>query len=452
MAVDDRRLAGLAPPASAATDARWVLALLFAANLLNFYDRTIPAIVVEPLKLEFSLSDADIGLLSAAFTVVYAVFGVPLGRLADRTSRRVILVAGLVVWSLLTAATGVAGGFFALVVVRLLLGVGEASFAPAANSLVADLYPSDRRARATGLLQLGLPVGLVLAYFTVGAITEAFGTWRAAFFIAAVPGLVVAGLLAFIREPTRGATEVTRTVEVGVGASNPAHPIRAVLRIRTIWWLVLAGVGAQVAFYAVATFSVPLFQRYFGTSLAVGGMLTGITIGVTGLIGLTVGGRLADRASRRSPAARVRTGAIALLLAVPLTLGAFLFDANLLGLFVLVFSAGWVLQYLYFTAAYPAIADVVVPRLRGTAVSLWLAASYLLGGALGPLAAGSLSDHFARSAVELTAQQASAHGLHLSLMIVIPAGLVVAAIGLLGAARHVTRENSAMQAALHGTR
>lgn len=377
-----------APP-----DARLILVLLFAADLLNFYDRTIPSIVIEPLKAEFSLSDGEIGLLSAAFTVVYALVGIPLGRLADRTSRRVILVAGLTAWSLLTAATGLAGSFVLLVIIRLLVGVGEASFAPAANSMIADLYPSDRRARATGLLQLGLPVGLVLAFFTVGGITEAFGTWRAAFFVAAVPGLIVAALLVFMREPLRGASETIASLPVPTG-----RPFRRVLRIGTMWWLIFAGVGAQIASYAVATFSVPLFQRHFGTSLAVGGMLTGVTIGLTGLVGLLIGGRIADRASRRSPAGRVYTGAVGLVLAVPLTLGAFLLGADTLGVFVTLFYFGWLLQYLYFTAAYPAIADVVEPGLRATAISIYLAASYLLGGALGPVFAGGLSDHFAAPA------------------------------------------------------
>ncbi|MGX6602954.1 spinster family MFS transporter [Micromonosporaceae bacterium Da 78-11] len=412
-----------------ANGARWILVLLFAANLLNFYDRTIPAIVVEPIKAEFGLSDAQIGLLSAAFTVVYAVVGIPLGRLADRSSRRVVLAVGLTVWSLLTAATGLAGTFVLLLIVRLLVGVGEASFAPAANSLVADLYPPDRRARATGLLQLGLPVGLVLAFFTVGGITDTFGSWRAAFLIAAVPGLIVAGLLAVIREPARGASETTAVTMD-----------KRLLRIPTLRWLILGGIGAQIASYAVATFSVPLFQRYFGTSLATGAVLTGVTIGLTGLVGLLVGGRIADRAGRSSPAGRVRVGAIAVLLAVPVTLVAFLFGADRIGAFVLVFSLGWLLQYLYFTSAYPAIADVVGPHLRGTAVSVYLAASYLLGGALGPVFAGALSDHFSAGTTGMTADEASAHGLHLSLMIVIPAGLLVAAIGLFGAARHVNRD------------
>lgn len=159
------------------------------------------------------------------------------------------------------------------------------------------------------------------------------------------------------------------------------------------------------------------------------------------------GGRIADRASRRSAAGRVYVGAFALLLAAPLTLGALLLGEEQVALFVIVFSVGWLLQYAYYTAAYPAIADVVGPRLRGTAVSIYLAASCLLGGAVGPVLAGALSDRFAAAATDLTASEAAAYGLRLSLTIVIPASLLLAAAGLLGAARHVIRDQARMHAA-----
>lgn len=419
-----------------------ILVLLFAANLLNFYDRAIPAIVIEPLKAEFTLTDTDVGVVTGAFTVVYAIFGIPLGRLADRTSRKMIIVVGLLGWSLATAATGLVGGFLSLLIVRMLVGVGEASFAPAANSMVADLYAAQRRARATALLQLGLPLGMVLAFFTVGAITEVSGTWRTAFFLAAVPGLVVAALLMFVREPERGAAEIAPLPTL---VQDKAF--RQVLRIPTLWWLIVAGIGAQIASYAVATFSVPLFQRYFGTSLATGSMLTGVIIGLTGLAGLVIGGRIADQASRRSPASRVYSGAIALSLATPLTFFALLLGPEAVGWFVLLFGAGWLLQYLYFTSAYPALADVVQPRLRATAISVFFACFYLLGGFAGPVIAGALSDAFAAAATDLPPARAAAEGLSLSLLIVIPSGLLLTAIGLFGAASRVTADNKKMLAA-----
>ncbi|HCN46304.1 MAG TPA: MFS transporter, partial [Pseudomonas sp.] len=188
-----------------AANAWRILFLLFLANLFNFFDRTIPAIVIEPIRLEWHLSDMQIGLIGTAFTLVYAIAGLPLGRLADTGSRSKVMGWGLTVWSGLTAVNGMVGSFWSFLLVRMGVGIGEASYAPAANSLIGDLFPAERRARAMGIFMLGLPLGLLLAFFTIGAMVQYFGSWRAPFFIAAVPGLLLAIFMFFIREPARGA-------------------------------------------------------------------------------------------------------------------------------------------------------------------------------------------------------------------------------------------------------
>ncbi|NQD95744.1 MFS transporter, partial [Pseudomonas sp. CrR25] len=195
-------------PHSPQTAHAWrILFLLFLANLFNFFDRSIPAIIIEPIRLEWSLSDLQLGLIGTAFTIVYAIAGVPLGRLADTGARRKIMGWGLLAWSGLTAVNGMAWSFWSFLLVRMGVGIGEASYAPAANSLIGDLFPPHKRARAMGLFMLGLPLGLLLAFFSIGAMVEAFDSWRAPFFIAAVPGLVLALFMFFIREPQRGAAE-----------------------------------------------------------------------------------------------------------------------------------------------------------------------------------------------------------------------------------------------------
>lgn len=169
--------------ATQAANAWRVLFLLFLANLFNFFDRTIPAIIVEPIRLEWHLSDFQLGLLGTAFTLVYAFAGLPLGRMADNGSRKKLMGCGLAVWSGLTAVNGMVGSFWTFLLVRMGVGIGEASYAPAANSLIGDLFPAHRRARAMGLFMLGLPLGLLLAFFTIGAMVKAFDSWRAPFFI-----------------------------------------------------------------------------------------------------------------------------------------------------------------------------------------------------------------------------------------------------------------------------
>jgi MFS family permease len=427
-----------------ASNAWRLLGLLFLANTFNFYDRAIPSIIAEPLKLEFDLSDLDLGLLTGAFTVVYALCGIPLGRLADRAPRGRIMGYGLAVWSLLTAATGAAWNYTSLLLARLGVGIGEASYAPAANSMIADLFPANKRARAFGVFQLGLPVGLILAFFTVGAIVDAFDSWRAPLFLAAIPGLILAVLLFTMREPLRGASEATQ-----VNLEPVDHPFRRILRVPTMWALIVAGIGANIAAYAVNSFAVPYFMRYFGLSLTTSAMLVGVVVGISGLIGLLAGGWLADKADGHSVQARVMLGAVGTLVAAALSFVALRAGADAVAFFVIVFSIGWTLQYLYYTSAYPAVADVIEPRMRATAVAVFFAAFYLLGGATGPVIVGALSDHFAAEFLATTpgATRAAANaiGLHDSLLAIVPVALVVASIGLFVATRTVCRDNARMK-------
>src|SRR5579872_4569838 len=169
----------------------FALGVLFTINLLNFYDRQIGGAVNEPVAKEWSLTFAQLGNLAMAFTLIYAIVGVPLGRLADRTSRTRILSGGVAIWSVLTAASGLTWSYSSMFVTRLGVGVGEASCAPAANSLVGDLFPPRQRGRALAVFMLGLPLGIFLSSAISGAVAQRAG-WRAAFYIACLPGLVCA--------------------------------------------------------------------------------------------------------------------------------------------------------------------------------------------------------------------------------------------------------------------
>ncbi|MBU3057002.1 spinster family MFS transporter [Pseudomonas indica] len=433
------------PPQAA--NAWRILCLLFLANLFNFFDRTIPAIIIEPIRMEWSLSDFQIGLIGTAFTIIYAIAGVPLGRLADTGARRKIMGWGLAAWSGLTAINGLAWNFWSFLLVRMGVGVGEASYAPAANSLIGDLFPAHRRARAMGIFMLGLPLGLLLAYFTIGAMVKAFDSWRAPFFIAAVPGLVLALFMFFIKEPQRGAAEAVKS------ASTPVDkPVRKVLAIRTFWWLVIAGLTFNFATYACNSFMVPMLQRYFLLSLQQAALATGVIVGVTGLVGLTLGGWVADRLHLKNERGRLLFGAFSMFVASVAT-GFALFSGRIeIGLFVTVFSIGWLFSYNFYTCVYTSIQDVVEPRLRATAMALFFAGLYLLGGGLGPVVVGLLSDHFAQAAmsaagaVEMT-EAFKAVGLH-DAMYLIPAALFLAMLCLVQAARSFGRDAANMRAGL----
>ena len=187
----------------------FALFVLFAINTMNFFDRQILGAVGESVRKEFELSDSALGALGTAFTLLYAFVGVPLGRLADRIGRKGILSAGVFVWSLLTVGSGLAQNFWQIFVLRLGVGVGEASCAPAANSLIGDLFPANWRAKAVSIFMLGLPIGIALSFALSGTITKNYG-WRSAFLVAGIPGILCAIAVFFIKEPNREACGIAR--------------------------------------------------------------------------------------------------------------------------------------------------------------------------------------------------------------------------------------------------
>ena len=183
--------------------------VLVGINTMNFFDRQVLSAVQEKIRKDWNLSDTELGWLGTAFILLYAVVGVPLGRLADRWNRRWLLAAGVALWSAMTFVSGFAWGFWSLFVFRLAVGIGEATCAPTASSLIGDLIPAQRRARAMSIFMLGLPLGLALSFFVSGAVAKYHG-WQAAFFVAGIPGLLLAVAALFILDPVRGGAERTR--------------------------------------------------------------------------------------------------------------------------------------------------------------------------------------------------------------------------------------------------
>ena len=242
-------------------NARYALAVLLGVNLMNFFDRQILGALAEPIRIEFALSDTALGILNTAFVLIYAIVGIPLGRLTDRWLRTRVIAIGVSVWSLFTAASGFATTYLQFIVTRIGVGIGEASCAPAGQSLIGDLYPPERRARAMGIFMLGLPLGLFAAYLFSGAIGQRWG-WRAAFYIACVPGLILAFLTLLIREPIRGALELKQAPE-----RIERAPFRVLLRIRSLWWIALSGVLFHFNTYAINAFQSAFLQRFRETHL-----------------------------------------------------------------------------------------------------------------------------------------------------------------------------------------
>jgi len=412
----------------------FALCVLFGINALNFYDRQIPAAIMEPLRKEWVLNDSTMGWLSTAFTLFYALIGVPLGRLSDSWARTRLLSIGVAVWSLLTATSGLTWNYWSLFVTRLGVGAGEATCAPASNSMIGDLFPLYQRARALSFFMLGLPVGVFLSFWLSGRIAHSYG-WRAAFYIPFLPGVALAALSLAIREPRRGAAEEANNA----GRCRAGSPYALIFGLPTMVWIIASGALHNFNMYAVNSFMVAFLSRYHHLSLKDATFTAAVVLGAVGVIGLVAGGWLADQVGKRRTGGRVLVAAIAMLLATPCIYFAIEQPAGAVPTFMLLMGSGSLLMFVYYAGVYAAIQEVIEPALRGTAMALYFCAMYVFGASFGPPITGWLSDHLARKAMAQAGatamtEQFKAAGLHHA-MYLIPLLCLVLGFVLLAAAR-----------------
>jgi MFS family permease len=432
---------------AAVSGATYTLAVLFAINLMNFFDRQILGAVGEQIRREWNLGDTALGGLGTAFTLLYAFVGVPFGRLADRAARKYILAGGVFLWSLLTAASGLARNFWELFAVRLGVGVGEASCAPAAISLIGDLYRVEHRARATATFMMGLPIGLGLSFLVGSSVAQRWG-WRTALFVAAAPGLLCAVAALFIKEPPRGMVE---THNVG-RKRRPGSPYRLVLSIPTLWWIILSGALHNFNMYALGAFLGSFLIRYHHVSLAEAGLIAMVVYGLSGSVGLIGGGIAADVLYKKRKDGRLIVATAAAAICAPLMFLSLGRAAGDWWGFALLMGTGVGVMYAYYSTVYATIQDVVEPALRGTAMSLYFCAMYLAGASLGPVGTGFLSDYYTAAAAtgagvvehtSATLEPFRAAGLH-SAMYAVPLLTVLLALVLFAASRTIRTDVEAL--------
>ncbi len=427
----DRSKAGLA------------LGLLFAVNTLNFFDRQILGAVGETIRNEWKLSDTALGTLGTAFIILYAVVGVPLGRLTDKISRKRILAAGVTVWSLFTVLSGLAAGYTQLFLARLGVGVGEASCAPASTSLIGDFFPAQKRAKALSVFMLGLPIGIALSFAASSWFAAEFG-WKSAFYIAGIPGLICALVALTIHEPHRGASEIHDTR----GLKREGSPYLLVLSIPTMWWIIASGALHNFNMYALGAFLSPFLQRVHNLSQFKAGIISMITYGLSGVPGLIVGGLVGDSITRRKANGRLVVASAALLISAPGVFFALGRPVGEVAPFTILMSIGCASMYVYYSTVYSTIQDIIEPSLRGTAMAIYFFAMYVLGAALGPVGMGALSDFFFKRAsagqpiAQMTKAELAAYaaqGLH-SALYVIPVFGVLLALILFAGSRTVKKD------------
>ncbi|APW71669.1 spinster family MFS transporter [Sphingopyxis granuli] len=415
---------------------RYILTLLLVVSTLNFLDRQIINILVEPIKQDLQLADWQLGMLTGlSFALFYSVLGLPIARLADRSNRPVIIGVSLLAWSAFTALCGLAGSFVQLLLARIGVGCGEAGGGPPSHSLIADFTTPQNRASALAYFSLGSPVGTLLGLGLGAIVADAFG-WRMAFFVAAVPGILLAAvLMATVKEPRD-----LRSLKAGpkAGIRDAWIELRSK---RTFWWICFAGAATSVATYGQGAFWSSFFLRVHGEEIAalapagtgplvLVGLSLGLVKGLSGVAGVITGGLITDRLARNDLRSYCSVPAIALILASPafvlvMLAPGFTTAAGLLILPVFLSS-------LIFGPSFAAVQTLVSPGTRATAAAILLFILTLTGLGLGPLLIGIFSDLFAASL-------GSAEGLRWALLLTAPANLV-AGIGFWLARRTIVQE------------
>lgn len=374
-----------------AAQRRFMLIVLMLTYTISFIDRTIINVLVQPIKIELELSDSQIGIVcGAAFGILYAVMGVPLARIADRSSRLRLIAMAMTFWSAMTAMCGLAVGFWSLFAARMGVGIGEAAGTPAAQSIISDIYAPEERPGAMSVYSMGVPIGILAGALIGGWVGQQFG-WRMAFILVGAPGILLALVIAFaLREPSRGTFDRPSGGDTPVGLAQAAGIL---LKNPAYRWLCLAFTFAAIAGYSLTLFMVAYLQRRLGITLLDASFAYGIASGVTGLVGMTLGGFLTNHLMKRDRRAQCWVPATALTIAGPcFMIGLVLPDTVGMALLII---AGATFYPMYIGPGYAAAHALVDARMRATATAILLLCSTLIGSAIGPALTGWLSDTFA---------------------------------------------------------
>jgi predicted MFS family arabinose efflux permease len=363
---------------------------LTLAYTVSIIDRMILSVLFVPIKAEFGLSDASLGLLGGlAFALFYATLGIPIARLADSGNRKAIIVLSLFIFSIMTVLSGLASGLLMLVVLRILVGVGEAGVNPASHSIMADYYPPARLSSAMAILMAGNSLGTIVGLVAGGIISQHFG-WRMAFVAAGVPGIILALLMIpFFREPPRG---TFATAPVAAGTPSIGETTRTLLARPAARYLTVALTLQATLSYGLAQWLPSFMVRSHGLDLAQAGSLLGLVVGPIGIAGTLLGGKLADRAAKTGLHRIPGLLALSSALAVPVLMLSF--QMADLWTFMAVLMAGVFLANFYFGPGMALVQTLVQPRMRAVTAALILLSMNLFGLGLGPVVIGALSDRF----------------------------------------------------------
>jgi MFS family permease len=374
--------------AEAKRQATYALTILTFINLFNYLDRWVVAAVAESIKRsELALTDTQLGFVATGFVIVYMLTSPVFGSLGDRRKRPPLIALGVAIWSVATALAGFARGFMSLLLLRSFVGVGEAAYGTIAPALLADHFPLTRRGRVFAIFFCAIPIGSAAGYVLGGAVDQHFG-WRAAFFVAGLPGLLLALLVLAVADAPRGQNDEpsARPAADGPWFAAYAHLFRNKPYILSVF-----GYAAYTFALGGLAFWMPAFLiRVRHMSPADATKTFGVIAVITGFVGTFGGGRLGDYCLKYSKQSYLWVSGIATLLAAPATFVA-LTNANPR----IYLPAIVIAEILIFASTGPinsAIVNAVSPGERATAVGLSIFVMHLLGDVPSPPLIGYLSD------------------------------------------------------------
>jgi MFS family permease len=381
------------------SSANFGLAILAFINLFSYLDRFVVSGVLESLKhSDLGLSDTNLGSLMTGFLIVYTLLAPVFGALGDRRSRPRLIALGVACWSFATALSGFAVNYLTLFAARAAVGVGEAAYVTIAPSLLSDYFPVRQRGRVMAIFFCAIPVGSALGYVVGGLVDKHYG-WRAAFFVAGTPGLLLAALCLLLRDPPRG-------IQDRAGAAGEAAPSAPRSSISRETWATYGRLlrnkpyALTVLGYAAYTFAIgglgvwmPSFlERARGIPRSEATVSFGTIVVITGFIGTFVGGWMGDYFAKNSRQAYLWLSAIATLIAAPFVWLALTTNSH--SLYVTYMVTAQLCLFLSTGPINAAIINLVIASERATAIALSVFAIHLLGDAISPLIVGALSDAF----------------------------------------------------------
>lgn len=359
-----------------------VLAILLIAYIFNYLDRQILGILAGPIISDLHLSDTQFGILSGPpFALLYSVLGIPFAYLADRTSRSRVIAMALAFWSAFTGLCGTASSFWHFFVFRMGVGIGEAGGVAPSYALIADYFEPRRRARALAIFSLGIPIGLALGTLLGAYIAHAI-SWRAAFFVMGVAGVLLSPiLLSIVRDPVRMRS---------ASAPSIAHVFPMLARKPVFWLLAFAASSSSLCGYGLAVWTPSVLERSFGMGLVARGQFLASLLLIGGCTGVFAGGWLADRLGAIDRGWYARLPAIAWAITAPtFAIGLLAPNLVLAWLFLLIPNA---LNILWLGPVVTAVQHLVPKQMRATASASFLLINNLIGLGVGPFLIGRLSD------------------------------------------------------------